>query len=226
MSLHSTRKIFPRHLAPLAGLALGLGMASAALAQPSAQPGYPPAPPPPGYQPVYNGPAPLAPKPRAGTFGGALYGGALTCEYSDGNGSYRDCGDSLEAGGISLYGGFYLTPRLVLTGDLWGTIHAESDPLAGSVSISQTFFTATLRAYVSNRFWLQAGLGGAQVKLTVDDTEFASDTVPGMLVGAGIELMTKRSFALDLQFRYGTGVYQDGDTKINSIGLGIGGSWF
>lgn len=176
---------------------------------------------------MYSGTtAPLAAKPRAGTFGGALYGGALTCEYLDDNGSYRDCGDSLEAGGISLFGGFYVTPRLVVIGDLWGTIHAESDPLVGSVSISQTFFTANVRAFVSDRIWLQGGLGGAQVKLTVDDQEFDSDTVPGLLLGAGVELMTRRSFALDLQFRYGSGIYEDGDTKINSVGLGIGGSWF
>lgn len=165
------------------------------------------------------------PPKRAGTFGVGLYGGALTCQYLE-NDSYRDCGESLEAGGISLFGGFYLTPRLVLIGDLWGTVHAESDPLGGDVSISQSFFTANARAYVTDRFWLQGGLGGAQVTLTINGENFDSESVPGMLLGAGVELVTKRNFALDLQFRYGSGIYQDGDTKINSVGFGVGGAWF
>ena len=166
--------------------------------------------------------AEVEPTDRNGlVLGATLDGGHIGCESQNGN----DCGNGAHpAGGFSLYLGTMITPALAITGELWGMAHQDGD-----VSASQVLATANLRAWVASRLWLQGGIGVARSKLTYDGpilmTESVSDTVPAAAVAIGLELVHARTFALDLQFRGGSGFYR-GDARVWNTAIGVGATFF
>ena len=151
------------------------------------------------------------------TVGIGLGLGNMGCE---GNG----CEDVTEAAGIDGHIGVMLIPRLALIGELWGMGHTED-----RVTITQTIATIGAQLWLTRRLWLRGGLGVAHSSFNYDgdliDISSRSDTVPGFTLGAGIEVVATRHFALDLSLRGGTGVYED-DTRVNNLMLGVGASWY
>lgn len=191
-------------------LALGLALAIPAAAQ--AQDPYAPA-----HQPVQN--------VRSGLiFGFGIGGGELSCEdvSSEGDGP---CDGVTEAGSFDVHLGGMLTPRLALMGDLWVMGHTED-----FLTVSQTISTAAVQYWVLPRVWVKAGLGGAHARFSYNgpfvNVTDRSQTVPAAMIGAGIELLAKKSFAMDLQFKAGTGFYKDDDTKAHNASLTLGFNWY
>jgi hypothetical protein len=155
---------------------------------------------------------------RSGLTGGAALGvGHLGCDSNE-------CDKLVEAGGISAHLGGMLSPRLALVGDLWGMSHKD-----GRATFSQTILTAALRWWPVDVIWLSGGVGVARASFhyDADFVEFMnrSDTVPGFMAAAGVELLHSSTFALEVQVRAGTGVY-DQDERIRNYALSVGASFY
>lgn len=160
---------------------------------------------------------------RAGaTFGVGVGGGHIGCSDDDGD----DCdGDGAnEAAGLNLRAGLMLSPSLALTGDLWAMAHTEDQ-----LTVSQAIAAAVLRGWVSDRLWLQGGLGVARSSAEVDvgDLDLMSETdyVPAAVAGIGIEVISTDHLALDLELKAGSGLYED-NIQIYNLSLGAGVSFY
>jgi len=141
-----------------------------------------------------------------------------------------DCGDVIEAASGDFHIGGMLTPRLALMFDGWSMV-AQEDFLTASHTIT----TAAAQYWVLPRLWIKGGLGIAQARWRWDgifvDLEDETKVVPGMMLGAGYELLVKGSFALDVQLRYGTGFYseEEDDTfevKAHNVAVQVGFNWY
>jgi hypothetical protein len=156
------------------------------------------------------------------TFGVSVGGGHLGCTTEDGD----DCdGDGMNgAGYLALHAGFSLTPRVALMADLWGAGHTED-----RLTVTQGILAAVVRVWPARSFWLQGGLGVARSSVTYDadivEFESRSDVVPAFVAGLGVELISNRDFALDLELRGGSGMYEN-DMLVYTIAAGVGLSWY
>lgn len=157
----------------------------------------------------------------AWVFGFGLGAGQMSCE------STEDICDATidEAGGLHGFIGKMLSPKLALEGEFWVMAHSED-----RVTISHVISTIGVRYWVAPRLWIKGGLGGAHARasyrgplVSISDR---TDTVPGAMVGIGYELLTGKSFALDLHFRAGTGSYDDDQVRASSASVGVGFNWF
>ena len=61
-----------------------------------------------------------------------------------------------------------------------------------------------IQYWVSPKVWLKGGLGGGQIHLAGNGVNETSKRGFGLLGGAGVEVLQKRYFTIDLQFRFGT----------------------
>jgi hypothetical protein len=192
-------------------IAFAIGAAGPAWAQPAAPP-----------------PAPYAPEPeptvREGlSFGVGLTVGSLVADCDD-------CSETFEAGGVQGHAAWMVGPYFAIVGDLWVMVHAE-----GFLTVYQNLATAGARLWATPRLWLQGGLGvataGYRWSGLFADYEDRTASSPGIMVGAGFEVMHTRAFALSVELRYGTGFYSQevGDDYViegHSAGAGVTAEWY
>lgn len=150
-------------------------------------------------------------------FGVGLGGGEISC-------GGPGCDGVTEAGSLDIQVGKMLRPRLRAVLDIWGMAHSEED-----ISVNQSIVTAGLQVWLFNRLWLRGGLGTARAAFTYDgslgDTETDdAQTVFGMAGGIGFEVLSRRTFALDLELRGGTGFYQD--IRAHNAAFTVGLTWY
>jgi len=186
--------------------------------------GYPP--PPPG-----GGPAGPAAGPGGGqrdAFGfwqrGGIYGGvglgfgviAASCE---------GCEDSYSGVGFNFDIGWRLNPRLGIFLDGYGLgVDPDSD---GEVLLIQAIATFGVQYWVSPPVWLKAGLGSAQQSISGDEVEtYETDTVAGLLLAAGYEVLSSPSFSVDLEARIGAGFYDENEGgTVTNMGIQVAVHW-
>ena len=156
------------------------------------------------------------------TLGGALMFGHLGCKTSDGG----DCnGDGVaEAGGLNLRAGVMVSPRLAIALDLAAMTHRED-----RIKTTQAMAAVTARGWVAPQIWLEGGLGmaraSAEYDLTIANVKSETDTVPGFLVGVGVEVVSAPKFAIDVGLRAATSFYKD-DIQLYNVALTVGASFF
>ena len=133
------------------------------------------------------------------------------------------CDDVTEAGSLNLQVGTMLRPRLRAVLDLWGMAHKEED-----FAVNQTLLTAGLQIWVINRLWLRGGVGIATAGFNYDgdlaDTDDERHSTVGLAGGIGFEILSRRSFALDLELRGGTGFYDDKRAHNGAFNIGV--TWY
>lgn len=162
------------------------------------------------------------PAARAGVHVGFGLGvGQMSCD-SD----VDICGSTLdEAGGIDVHVGTMLNPRLSLQADLWAMFHSEDQ-----VTISHAINTLAVQYWLLPRVWVKGGLGFAVARASYDGRlitiEDQTEAVPGFMINAGYELVVGRSFALDVQLKYGTGFYDDDSVRAHNAALVAGFNWY
>lgn len=181
-------------------------------AQPGAYGPPPPPPPPPGYyaQPVA---APVETARRGFLFGFSLGGGSMSCD---------DCNDSLSGVALDIHLGGMVTPQLALMFDGMGVAHAFEE--GGSlVNVVNTF---AAQYWVTPQFWIKGGLGFGRISLNDEDGEEieASETGTAAMGAVGFELLSSRTFALDLQLRGAVTHYDDIDIQMGSLNVGV--NWY
>lgn len=149
------------------------------------------------------------------TFGIGVGGGHMGCTV-DG----EPCSDdsTRPAGGINLRAGWMLTPRLALTGDVWGMAHQDE-----RLTVRQGIFAGKVRSWILDRLWLEGGLGVARASTELDlglgQTMSESETVPAIVGGIGVELIRTPSMGVDVQLDAGTGFYDD-EVRVHQVALG------
>jgi hypothetical protein len=160
-------------------------------------------------------PAAASPYQRDGaTFGIGVGGGHMGCSV-DGD----PCSDdsTRPAGGINLRAGWMLTPRLALTGNLWGMAHEDE-----RLTVRQGIFSGKLRSWFGP-LWLEGGLGVARASTEIDlgfgEAMSESETVPAIVGGIGFEVLSTSSMGLDIQLDAGTGFYDD-EVRVHQVALG------
>jgi uncharacterized membrane protein YtjA (UPF0391 family) len=158
---------------------------------------------------------------RTGLTGGIGIGaGHIACEDEGGN-----CDGVNEAGGLNFNIGAMLNPQLALVLDVWGMRHDED-----RASFTQGIAAGAVKAWILPRLWLMGGVGVAQVAWSYDAdvVEFSdeTDTVPAIIGGVGLELLSTSTLALDVSLRGGTGFYEDENVRVRNVQLGVGLSFF
>jgi hypothetical protein len=164
-------------------------------------------------------PAPTA--REAWVLGFGVGAGQMSCESTE-----NICDETIdESGGLHVFIGRMLSPKMALEGELWVMAHTED-----RVTISHIITTIGVRYWLAPRLWIKGGIGGAQARAkyrgTLINIDSQTDTVPGAMVGIGYELLTGKRFALDLQLRGGTGSYDDDQVRASSASVGVGFNWF
>jgi hypothetical protein len=158
---------------------------------------------------------------HGGNFGASIGFGRLGC---DDNGN--DCSGSgaNQAGYLAVHGGVMVSSNVAIMGDLWGMAHTEE-----RFTVSQILLTAAVRVWPVQRFWLEGGLGIARAGIEYDAGVYQymsrSDVVPAAMLGLGVEVISRRNFALDVELRAGTGFYND-DVSVWIVSLGVGVNWY
>lgn len=197
-------------LAALLALAI-VSASSAAWAQ-----SYPP---PPGAGPG-AGPPPSQPPSTVGPDGyfqrWGLYGGF---GLALGNLSYDYDGadeDQHRAAGVHGDIGWRINPRVGISLDGFVMFYPEED-YYGDTVILHVVNTIALQYWATPQLWLKGGLGLAQLQRSYGDggPNDVSETVGGLLLGAGYEVLSTPGFSMDLGLRIGTGFY-DGANVTNA----------
>lgn len=149
-------------------------------------------------------------------FGVGVGGGEISC-------SGPGCDDVTEAGSLNLQVGKMLRPRLRAVADLWGMAHSEED-----FTVNQTLLTAGIQFWIINRLWLRGGVGIATAGFTYDgnlgSTEDERHSTIGLAGGIGFEVLSRRTFALDVELRGGTGFYDDKRAHNGAFNIGL--TWY
>jgi hypothetical protein len=165
---------------------------------------------------------------RAGrlTFGGSIGLGGM----SD-NGSAITACNNCDINPLTLEGdlhiGGMLTPRFGLMLELQGNLQTvHSDFRNGDTTLSQAAEMVAAQVWLIPVLWLKGGVGFSQ--LQEDNAFFTSDLGSGIAVmGAiGIELLSARNFALELQGRIIEGTYNSGNDHVTSGTIGLGLNWY
>lgn len=136
------------------------------------------------------------------------------------------CEGTNEAAGVHLSIGMMPSNRLGIVGDLWLTGHREEE-----VTVMQGLLTVGPQVWLTDRLWARAGVGAARARVNYEgdiiDAGVRSDTMLAVMGGAGFEVISRPNFALNLQLRAGNSFLSEfNDTRIRSLAVGLGVSWF
>jgi hypothetical protein len=123
--------------------------------------------------------------------------------------------------------GGMLNPRLALMFEVQvnaQTIH--SDAFNGDTTLSQGAAMIAGQFWVLPMLWIKGGLGFAN--LQTDDAYVTQDLGTGAAVmGAiGVEILSARNFALELQGRIIEGTFNSGNDHLTSGTIGFGINWY
>lgn len=197
-----------------APLVLSLVVPATALAQ-SASPYYQPPP----VAPVAIHAA--VPPPRVGfELDVGLQGGEINCSSPNG-----ECDGFVEAGGLELGGTYMFTPRLGVNAQVWAMGHSRS-----GWTLTQVITTIGVEVRPVPILSLQLGVGHAHASLSSDrgNLVVSSDNAPAVMLGASLDVVRARNWAIDVQAKYGQGFYGDSnddgaaDVIARNVGLGAG----
>jgi hypothetical protein len=162
--------------------------------------------------------------------------GRLIFGFSGGLGGMWDNGSAITAcdncnfnpiaGEADFHLGGMLSNRFGLMFEAQGNLQTiHSDFRNGDTTLSQGAAMIAGQFWVTPIFWIKGGLGFAH--LQVNDF-FTTDLGTGgaFMGAAGIELLSARNFALDLQGRLIEGTYNSGHDHLTSGTIGLGLNWY
>ena len=125
--------------------------------------------------------------------------------------------DSMSAAALTLHGGYAFSPRVALLADAelmapWGD------------GITNGIFAAVLRYRPARRVWVEAGPARGDLGYGYQDTGSVGDSITGtgFLAAAGLSVVAKPKWTVDLQARYGTVWYDGLRARDVSFGLSVG----
>ena len=181
----------------------------------------------------YYGPAPAYREPggfhhRANRLAwGISFGVGGMHDSGDGIASCDNCNYNPLAGEIDGHIGGMLNSRTALLFEAQANIQTiHSDALNGDTTITQSAAMVALQYWLTPILWIKGGLGFAHLSY---DNDYVTEDLGsgGAIMGAiGVELMSGRRFALDLQGRIIEGSYKGLDDQVTSGTIGLGLNWY
>lgn len=101
----------------------------------------------------------------------------------------------------------------------------DSNRIDGDVFLNQGAAMFAAQFWLIPQLWIKGGVGFAS--LQVDDNYFTTEVGNGgaLMAAAGVELLSARNFALELQARIIEGLYSH-DYRVTSGTVGVGLSWY
>jgi hypothetical protein len=173
-----------------------------------------------------SAPAPL-PERVGFEAGVGIYGGEINCENENG----EFCDGVTEAGGIDLHANYFFNPTFGITLDIWPMVHTEDN-----WTFTHNIVTIGAKWRPVPILTLTGGVGSAQARLEyrgVINLDSKTDAVPSVMFAAALEVVRGRSFAVDLQARFGAGFYREDDNGNGeadivgrNVGVGAAVTWF
>jgi hypothetical protein len=183
----------------------------------------------------YYGPAPAYREP-----GGFHHrANRLTFGISFGVGGMHDGGSGLTgcdncnynplAGEIDGHIGGMLNSRLALLFEAQANIqNVHSDAVNGDTTVTQSTAMVALQYWLAPILWVKGGLGFAHLSYDNNTLGLTDDVASGgAIMGAiGVELLSGRRFAMDLQGRIIEGEYNSLGDHVTSGTIGLGFNWY
>lgn len=153
------------------------------------------------------------------TFGASLGVGSLWCQREGDTCPREESG----ARGVTLHGGMLISSDVAALAELWLTYDDDA-----RIRVTHGIAGLALRIWpIGHRFWIQGGFGVARGAIDYqDDVALTrSEFVPAVTGAAGLELISRRRFAIDLALRAGSGVYTE-IVKVQNVTVGLGFNWY
>jgi hypothetical protein len=184
----------------------------------------------------YYGGSPSPYRERGGfhhRMGRIAFGGSLGLGFMNDNGnglSCDSCDYSPAAAEADFHLGGFISPRfaLLFEGQFnLQTISADNGNGDGNTYAVQSAFMVAGQYWLTPIFWVKGGIGVAHLSVQ-DDAGDEADVGTGLAVmgAAGVELISTRFWALDLQGRIISGNYDGTDDHITSGTVGVGFNWY
>ena len=173
-----------------------------------------------------------APHVRNGLqLGFGIGGGDIDCS---------NCDAGLDAFGADFHVGKMFSPNLSIGGQVWTMRNSEDIDIGigpeFTTNLFHTIITANAQYWVLPRLWLRGGVGLAYVSVSIEgdgiSAEAQSEAGLGVMAGFGYEVLTTRTFALDLEMQFGAGFYANeddptmDDVEARNVSIGLGFTWF
>lgn len=182
--------------------------------------------PPRAYQPPAPGPVMptyTPPQVRRGfVFGFGIGGGSINVVDESG----AD-GEEFDGASFEVHIGGMLSPRFALLGEVWGVVHhSDEDNIAfnGETTLTHNIYVLAAQYWISPRFWIKGGIGRASYTLEDDIGVYEEEAGRAIMGGLGYELSHSRTFAIDIQLRFGVAEYEQGELQNGAVAVGI--NWY
>jgi hypothetical protein len=210
---------------------VALAAVLAAPAAAAAQPGYGPPPPPPrgGY---YSQPTPTIPggfHDRQGRLALGFGIGLGGMQVGDENVECINCDYDPVGFGFDFHIGGMLSPRFALLFEVQGDGKTVEENAFGATSLVQASAMVAGQYWLTPQLWIKGGIGGASLSYSYDDGYEAQseDIDEGLaLMGSiGYEILSARTFSIDLQGRLLSGQYDGIEENVTSGSVGVGFNW-
>jgi len=181
-----------------------------------------------GPQPVYREPGGFHHRANRLAWGVSFGVGGM---HDGGSGltSCDNCDYNPLAGEIDGHIGGMVNSRLAVLFEAQANIQTvHGDNFDGDTTVTQTAAMVALQYWIAPIVWIKGGLGFAHLSYDNNSLGLIDNVASGAaFMGAiGVELVSGRRFALDLQGRIIEGEYNSLDDHVTSGTVGLGLSWF
>ena len=116
-------------------------------------------------------------------------GGSMSCDGCAGTSGIA----------VQFHVGGMLTEKIALVLDSSGVTRDED-----GATLSSVVAGPAVQFFVSPRVWIKGGVGGGLLQASYENVSVTSDAGLGFMGGLGVEVLQKKKFAIDLQFRFTT----------------------
>ncbi len=195
----------------------------------AAQPGYGPPPPPAGY---YSQPTTVAGgfHDRTGRMALGFSLGLGSMQVGDSDVTCANCDYEPIAGEFDFHIGGMLSPRFALLFEVQGNAQTVQENAYGATSLVQATAMVAGQYWLTPQLWVKGGIGGASLSYSYDDGyDSQSENIDegmALMGGVGYEVLSARTFSIDLQGRLVSGSYDSFEQNVTAGTVGVGFNWF
>jgi hypothetical protein len=116
---------------------------------------------------------------------------------------------------------------LMLEGQINGrTVHADDGTGSGDSVLTQNALMVAAQYWILPMLWVKGGVGLSGLEKDNNYVTYDYGTGIAFMGAVGVELLSARFFAIDLQARLIDGVYNSGDGNITAGTIGLGFNWY